>query len=71
MTIERDPDGREFTIIHSLSDIPTFANEEDEADWWDTHDFSDEVWEQLRQAPRPAWLPAVEKARPAPRAVGE
>ena len=57
MTIERDPDGRTFTIINSLDEIPAFTSEKEEAVWWDTHDFSDELLAELLKRPTLAWLP--------------
>jgi gas vesicle protein len=37
------------TLIHSLNEIPaTFASEDDERDWWATHEFSEELYETLR-----------------------
>ena len=66
MTIERDPDGRTFTIITSLDEIPSFASEKEEAIWWDTHDFSEDLWGRLRAEPPPAWLPPVRRPRKGP-----
>lgn len=38
-----------ITLIHFLDEIPsTFASEDDERDWWATHEFSDELYEKLR-----------------------
>jgi len=36
-------------LIRSLDEIPsTFASEDDERDWWDIHEFSEELYEKLR-----------------------
>lgn len=38
-----------ITLIYSLDEIPsTFASEDDERDWWATHEFSEELYEKLR-----------------------
>jgi hypothetical protein len=50
-THSRQRSDDDFGMIHSLDEIPVFADEQEEADWWDTHDFSDELWEELRQRP--------------------
>ena len=42
--IRRDPnDGRIY--VDGPEDIPEFATDEEEADFWDTHTFSPEFWE--------------------------
>jgi len=51
MSTRRQRPDDDFSMIHSLNEIPVFADEQEEADWWDTHDFSDELWEELRQRP--------------------
>ena len=33
--------------IYSLDEIPAFSSEDEERDWWDTHEFSDELWDSL------------------------
>ena len=54
MRTERDPDGRVFIIVEHEDEIPThFASEKEEAIWWDTHDFSDELRAQMRARPVP------------------
>ena len=36
-------------MIHSVDEIPlTFTSEDDERDWWATHEFSEELYEELR-----------------------
>src|SRR5687768_7691731 len=38
----------ELTVIRSLDEIPaTFLSEDDERDYWATHEFSDELWDSL------------------------
>jgi hypothetical protein len=34
-------------VINSLDEIPHFDSEDDERDFWDTHEFSDELWDSL------------------------
>ena len=36
---------QERTLVRSLSEIPHFAFEDDEREWWATHDLADELWE--------------------------
>ena len=48
----------EMHIIHSLDEIPTFVSEREEAEYWDTHEFSDELWDSLPE-PEADWLPPV------------
>lgn len=41
-------------IVQSLQDVPrSFASEDEEREWWATHEFSDDLYDQL---PRPDWL---------------
>ena len=40
----------ELTVINSLDEIPHFKNEDEERDWWATHEFSDELWDSLPDA---------------------
>ena len=57
MRTERAPDGRVWTIVEHLDETPTsFPSERAEAEWWDTHDFSDEVRAQLAARPLPDQL---------------
>jgi hypothetical protein len=37
----------ERTPIYSLDEIPDFANEDEERDFWAEHEFSDELWDSL------------------------
>jgi hypothetical protein len=37
-------------VLTSLDQIPEFASEAEEADFWDTHSFSDELWDSLEPA---------------------
>lgn len=45
--------------IHRLEDVPEFASEAEEREFWDTHSFSEELLEQLRE-PEPDWMPPVQ-----------
>jgi hypothetical protein len=42
----RQPD-YELIVINSLEEIPVFTNEDEEREFWATHEFSDELWESL------------------------
>lgn len=35
----------ELKTIRSIDQIPPFANEAEEAEFWDTHQFSDKLWD--------------------------
>jgi len=38
-----------ITLVHFLDEIPsTFASEDDERDWWATHEFSEELYEKFK-----------------------
>lgn len=39
------------TVVHSLDAIPTFRDECEEVEFWDTHTLSDELWESLPSVP--------------------
>ncbi|MGD9893683.1 MAG: CopG family antitoxin [Dehalococcoidia bacterium] len=47
---EFDPNQRK-TVVHSLDAIPTFRDECEEVEFWDTHELSDELWESLPSVP--------------------
>ena len=36
---------QERMVVRSLSEIPRFASEDEEREWWATHDLADELWE--------------------------
>jgi hypothetical protein len=36
---------QERILVESLGDIPRFASEDEEREWWATHDLADELWE--------------------------
>jgi hypothetical protein len=36
---------QERILVGSLDEIPRFASEDEERDWWATHDLADELWE--------------------------
>lgn len=38
-------------VIHSLDEIPAFADECEEVEFWDTHEMSDELWDSLPAIP--------------------
>jgi len=38
-------------IVERLEDIPAFASEDAERDWWASHDLSEELYKQLEIAP--------------------
>jgi hypothetical protein len=36
---------QERILVRSLSKIPRFATEDEEREWWATHDLADDLWE--------------------------
>jgi len=42
-----------MTVVHSLDEIPTFESENEERDWWASHDLSDDLYEHLEKAEGP------------------
>lgn len=41
----------ELEIIERLEDIPEFASESEEADYWATHQLSEDLWAEFGDAP--------------------
>jgi len=39
----------ERQIIHSLDEIPEFASEDEEREWWRTHDIAEELGEDVTE----------------------
>lgn len=37
----------QLTTVHKLEEIPDFGSEQQEAEFWDTHTMSDELWDSL------------------------
>jgi hypothetical protein len=37
----------ERLVINSLDEIPEFADEDEDREYWWTHEFSDELWDSL------------------------
>jgi hypothetical protein len=40
----------DLIIVRSLDEIPSFASEDEEREWWATHQLSEELYEQLEDA---------------------
>jgi hypothetical protein len=41
-------------IVRTLTEIPEFASEDDERDWWARHELSDALYDPLRKgSPQP------------------
>lgn len=47
MTKERDTKAKNITIVQSLDEIPEFASEAEERDYWGTHALSAKLWTRL------------------------
>ena len=42
---------RKITVLHSREEIPLFANEEEEHQFWSTHSLGDEFWDAAEAIP--------------------
>jgi hypothetical protein len=38
-------------VLHSLQDIPAFANEDEEDEFWSTHALGEELWDEMKPVP--------------------
>ncbi len=52
---EKTDDG--FAIIYDKGDVPAFTSEAEEADYWATHTYSEELLSGFRSEPRAPGLP--------------
>jgi uncharacterized membrane-anchored protein len=52
---ERTEDG--FVIVHSEDELPQFESEAEEAAFWDTHTWSEEMMDRAARKPRDPSLP--------------
>lgn len=43
-----DIPGEKMIVINSWEEVPQFATEEEEADFWDTHTLADHLWSKKR-----------------------
>lgn len=48
-----------LTTVRDLAEIPDFASERQEAEFWDTHTMSDELWDALPATDDEAPLPGT------------
>ena len=49
----------ETTPVNDWSEVPDFANEDDEHEFWRTHSFGDALLDQMERTPRDPDLPPV------------
>lgn len=49
------------TTVRSMDEIPAFASEDAEREWWATHDLSEELYDKLKDASdeKKPWLRAA------------
>lgn len=59
------PDGRVLTPVESLDDVPSFANEDEEHEFWSTHSFGERLLDQFGTLDDPA-LPKPRRRTVAP-----
>jgi len=41
---------KKVSVIHSLDEIPEFSTEDEEREWWATHDLSEQLYDQLEDS---------------------
>lgn len=58
---------RDMKVIHSFDDVPPFATEQEEADFWSTHELGDEILAQM--GPLPDGVLPSPRARTKPVAI--
>ena len=55
---------RAIIIIHSLDEVPAFGSEDEEREWWSTHELSEDMYASLldrtSELDRVAPVPSVE-----------
>src|SRR3712207_170659 len=51
-------------VINSLDEIPAFKDECEEVEFWDPHEFSDELWDALPPVPDDELPPVRARTRP-------
>ncbi len=49
--------------VHDWSEVPSFANEEEESAFWGTHEFGDEILERMAPPPEELLPPARSRDR--------
>lgn len=54
---------QEFEVVRSAADIPHFRSEEEECEFWQTHEMGEEMF---RNPELPAGLPLPSRRDPAP-----
>jgi hypothetical protein len=52
----------ERTVVTSLADVPQFATEDEEREWWATHDLAPDLWEDVPEE-HEAWLKRLREQR--------
>lgn len=53
-----------FTTIHSIDEIPDFASEQEDHEFWSTHDLSAELLAQATWDPDDPAAPPLEEQQP-------
>jgi hypothetical protein len=52
-----------MTIVHSIEEIPDFASEAEESEYWVSHALSNELWERLPPVPEQELPPPRPRTR--------
>jgi hypothetical protein len=42
---------QQYVVINDVSEIPSFQNEDEEHEFWSTHEMSEELWDKLPPVP--------------------
>ena len=53
-----------LTVVEHLSEIPAFASEAEEADFWATHALGDAVWDEMEPVPEDELPPPRPRTKP-------
>lgn len=52
---------KELIEVHSPEEIPEFASEKEEAEFWATHSLGDEFWEKTELVPEDELPPSMSR----------
>jgi len=42
---------KKLTVVRDVAEIPSFSSEDEEREWWATHELSDQLYDQLKPGP--------------------
>jgi macrodomain Ter protein organizer (MatP/YcbG family) len=62
---------RKLTEIHSWDEVPDFASEAEEAEFWSTHSLGEALLDQMEPIPESELSPDIRRTRPVSVRLGE